>query len=79
MLTENSRKLWNRLIPLVVPPPMVQIVHPRLTMELSGRVLSGTIWAVAELWKIIQLRAILLVSQREVICDKCGEIDIGKS
>ena len=41
--TENSEKLWKRLLPAVVPPSMVKLLPLGVTMELLGRVASGTI------------------------------------
>jgi len=49
--TENSRKLWNRLRSAAVPPSMVKVVPPGVTVEFSGRVASGTIWAVTKVGK----------------------------
>ncbi len=44
---ENSRKLWKRLPPAVVPPSILKVLPSKVTLELFGRVLSGTIWAIA--------------------------------
>ncbi len=49
--TENSRKLWNRFRPASVPPSIVKVLPSGVTVELSGRVASGTIWAVANVGK----------------------------
>src|SRR5919202_4624634 len=65
--TENSLKLWNRLTPRTVPPSIVQTVHPGLTRELTGRVLSGTICARTEFTVTKQPRAMLLASHRRGI------------
>src|ERR687886_1424409 len=65
--TENSLKLWNRLAPLWVPPSILQIVHPGVTLELTGSVLSGTICAFARLRVARQARATLLTAQKRRI------------
>src|ERR687886_940960 len=58
--TENSLKLWNWLTPRTVPPSIVQTVHPGVTRELTGRVLSGTICALVGLIVAIQPKVMLL-------------------
>src|ERR687886_1762915 len=62
--TENSLKLWNRLTPRTVPPSIVQTVHPGVTLEFTGRVLSGTICALAGVRVVRQLRVMLLAIPR---------------
>jgi hypothetical protein len=42
---ENCSKLWNRLLPTVVPPVISQFVQLGGTIELLGNVVSGTICA----------------------------------
>jgi hypothetical protein len=48
--TENSLKLWNKLLPAWVPPVILKVCASCMTLELVGRVPSGTIgiWATAE-------------------------------
>src|SRR5919199_2360113 len=64
--TPNSLKLWNRLVPRIVPPSIVQTVHPGVTLEFTGRVLSGTICAVVGLRVARQPMVMLLATHRRV-------------
>ena len=47
--TENRWKLWNKLRPACVPPVILKTLPLIVTLELFGKVLSGVIWAVAQL------------------------------
>ncbi len=43
--TENSWKLWNKLLPALVPPSIMRVFPSGVTVELTGKVASGTICA----------------------------------
>jgi hypothetical protein len=65
--TENSWKLWNKLLSLTVPPSILQTLHPFNMREFTGRVLSGTIWAIVGWLKTKMLKIIPLMNKNNKI------------